>query len=200
VFVGRDPFADALVVLAAFDEEGYYKFGDALKFADPADLRQGLVFDGRVAEDFKLATGTWVNVGPLRARFIDHFAPYVQDVVLTGLDRDEVGALVFLDPVACRRLCPELAEEASLAVLAGHLAVRDAFHARLKSFAGRATGSSNRILRLLLLDEPPSIDRGEMTDKGSINQRAVLSHRASWVEELYAVPRSARLIAADDDA
>jgi feruloyl-CoA synthase len=190
---------EPLLTAAAFDEEGYYKFGDALKFADPADPRRGLVFDGRVAEDFKLATGTWVNVGPLRAAFIDHCAPFVQDVVLTGLDRDEVGALVFLDPLACRSLCPDLGPQPSLGALSAHGAVRDALRARLISFAGHATGSSNRISRLILLTEPPSIDRGEMTDKGSINQRAVLTQRAALVVELYAAPRSARLIAADDD-
>ena len=93
----------------AFDEEGFYKIGDALKFDDPADPAKGLLFDGRLAEDFKLATGTWVSVGPLRAAFIAHFAPLVRDVVLAGADRDEVTALVFPDLDACRKLAPDLA-------------------------------------------------------------------------------------------
>jgi feruloyl-CoA synthase len=179
---------------AAFDEEGYYKLGDALRFADPEDATKGLIFDGRVAEDFKLATGTWVNVGPLRAAFIDHFAPLVQDVVIAGIDRDEIAALVFPDRAACQALCSELPAAASMAELLGHPKLREAFAARLHSLARTSTGSSNRIAAMLLLDEPPSLDRGEMTDKGSINQRAVLAHRAALVEELYATPRSPRII------
>lgn len=179
---------------AAFDEEGYYKLGDALRFADPADTSKGLIFDGRVAEDFKLATGTWVNVGPLRAAFIDHFAPLVQDVVIAGIDRDEIGALVFPDRAACQALCPDMAASAPMGDLLAHAALRAAFAGRLRSFAAASTGSSNRIAAILLLDEAPSLDRGEMTDKGSINQRAVLAHRARLVEELYAVPLSPRVI------
>jgi feruloyl-CoA synthase len=181
---------------AAFDEEGYYRFGDALRFVDPGDMRKGLIFDGRVAEDFKLTTGTWVNVGPLRAAFIDHFAPFVQDVVIAGLDRDEVGALVFADVAACRALCPELAANAPLREIVVHRKLRAEFARRLAALAAAGTGSSNRIARLLILDEPPSIDRGEMTDKGSINQRAVLAHRAKLVEALYAEPPSAPVIVA----
>ena len=182
---------------AAFDEEGYYKFGDALRLFDPGDAGKGLIFDGRVAEDFKLATGTWVNVGPLRAAFIDHFAPLVQDVVIAGIGRDTIGALVFPDIAACRRLCPGLAPDAPRGVLLAEPSIRAAFAARLESFAARSTGSSNRIVALLLLEEPPSLDRGEMTDKGSINQRAVLSHRPGLAEELYAVPSPSRVIRLD---
>ena len=179
---------------AAFDEEGYYRFGDALRFVDPDDMRKGLVFDGRVAEDFKLTTGTWVNVGPLRAAFIDGFAPLVQDVVIAGLDRDEVGALVFADIAACRKLCPELAATAPLAELFAQPRLRAEFSKRLAALAASGTGSATRVVRLLILEDPPSIDRGEMTDKGSINQRAVLSHRAALVEALYADPPSPRVI------
>jgi len=180
---------------AAFDEEGYYRFGDALRFLDPEEPRKGLIFDGRIAEDFKLASGTWVNVGPLRAAFIDHFAPLIQDVVIAGLGRNEIGALVFPDAAACRQLCPDRAPDATRAALFAHPALRAAFAARLRSLAAQSTGSSNRITRLLLLEEPPSLDRGEMTDKGSINQRAVLDNRASLVEELYAEPPRPRVIA-----
>jgi len=179
---------------AAFDEEGYYRFGDALRFADSQDVRKGLVFDGRVAEDFKLATGTWVNVGPLRGAFIDHFAPLVQDVVVAGIGRNEIGALVFVDRAACQRLCPRVGANPPAAELLAQAEIRHAFQTRLETLAARASGSSNRVAALLLLDEPPSLDRGELTDKGSINQRAVLSNRASLVEELYASPGSPRVI------
>ena len=163
---------------AAFDEEGFYKLGDAFKFADERDPKQGLLFDGRIAEDFKLSTGTWVSVGPLRADFIDHFAPLVRDVVIAGADKGELTALVF--PAA------------------GAEGQREQFGARLKSFAAKSSGSSNRICRIILLDQPPSIDTGEMTDKGSINQRAVLKNRAGLVDELYAKPLSSRVISVED--
>jgi feruloyl-CoA synthase len=146
----------------AFDEEGYYRLGDSFVFADPADPGKGLLFRGRLSEDFKLSTGTWVNVGPLRARFIEHFAPFVRDVVIAGEGRNEVGALIFLSGETDW----------------------DALKARLSSLP--SSGSSNRIARAMVLDEPPSLDAGEMTDKGSINQRAVLARRAALVEELYA--------------
>jgi len=148
---------------AAFDEEGYYRLGDAFVLADPDDPQKGLLFRGRIAEDFKLATGTWVHVGPLRARFIEHFAPLVRDVVLAGEGRSELAALIFPSGNV---------ERAQLAK-------------RLRSFSEGSTGSSSRIARAIVLEEPPSLDGGEMTDKGSINQRAVLSRRAAVVEELY---------------
>jgi feruloyl-CoA synthase len=169
----------------AFDDEGYYKFGDALKFVDPADARKGLLFNGRVAEDFKLATGTWVNTGALRLAVIDSFAPYAQDAVLAGPDRDEIGVLIFPNLAACRQLSPELDAAAPAAAVLAHPKVRAEFAARLQKFAAKATGSSNRVVRILLLIDPPSIDLGEMTDKGSLNQRAVLTNRATLVEELY---------------
>ena len=158
------------VTAASYDEEGYYRLGDAFVLADEADPAAGLLFRGRISEDFKLSTGTWVHVGPLRARFIEHFAPLARDVVITGADRSELGALMF--PAG--------------KVEAGELG------RRLRSMEN--TGSSNRIARLMVLDEPPSLDAGEMTDKGSINQRAVLKRRAKLVEELYA--GSARVITA----
>src|SRR5215469_5195560 len=134
---------------AAFDEEGYYKFGDALRFADPDDVTKGLIFDGRAAEDFKLASGTWVNVGPLRAAFIDHFAPLVQDVVIAGLGRNEIGVLVFADRDACRRLFPDLPATAPSAALFAHTGLRAEFAARLQSLAAASTGSSNRVVYAL---------------------------------------------------
>jgi feruloyl-CoA synthase len=180
----------------AFDEEGYYKMGDALKFADPANFTKGLLFDGRIAEDFKLATGTWVSVGPLRATFIAHCAPLVRDVVLAGAERNEVTALVIPDLDACRRLTPELAPDVPAAKLLGDPRVRAEFTRLIAALAAAAGGTSNRILRAILLAQPPSLDIGEMTDKGSINQRAVLAHRAGLVEELYADPPSPNVIVA----
>jgi feruloyl-CoA synthase len=146
---------------AAFDEEGYYRLGDAFAFADPADPSKGLLFKGRISEDFKLATGTWVHVGVLRTRFIEHFAPMVRDVVIAGHGRDELGALVFPG---------ELFDRSKFKDLLGRLS---------------SSGSSNRIARAIILDEPPSLDAGEMTDKGSINQKAVLDRRKKRVDELY---------------
>jgi feruloyl-CoA synthase len=181
---------------AAFDEEGFYRLGDAVAWVDEREPHRGLVFDGRVAEDFKLATGTWVSVGPLRAKFITAAAPYVQDVVIAGLNRDWVGALVFPRLDECRALAPELAANAPPSEIVGHPAVRAKFQAMLEAFARDATGSSTRIARAIVLDGPPSIDASEITDKGSINQRAVLKARAVLVEELYAETPSPRTIAA----
>ncbi len=146
---------------AAFDEEGYYRLGDAFVLADEKDVSKGLLFRGRTSEDFKLSSGTWVHVGALRARFIDHFNPLVRDVVITGEGRSELGALVF--PAAGFS--------------------KDEFSGKARSFQG--TGSSNTIRRFLVLEDPPSLDAGEMTDKGSINQKAVLKNRAAVVDELY---------------
>jgi feruloyl-CoA synthase len=171
---------------AAFDEEGFYKLGDALRFVDERDPRKGFVFDGRIAEDFKLSTGTWVSVGPLRARFLRHFAPYVQDVVIAGHDRDCIAVLIFPDIDACRRIAPGSVAGAPAADLLASTAVRMVFEELLKGFARAGTGSSNRVARAILLDTPPSIDAHEITDKGSLNQGAVLRHRAALVEELYA--------------
>lgn len=179
----------------AFDEEGFYRMGDAVRFVDNDDPQKGLVFDGRIAEDFKLSTGTWVSVGPLRGAFIAHFAPYVQDVVIAGRDRSAPTALVLADAEACRALHPDLADETSLKKLLSHHAVRALFGKRLVSLAKNATGSSNRIMAAILLDEPLSIDASEVTDKGSINQRALLESRAALVDELYAVPSSSRVVA-----
>jgi len=178
----------------AFDEEGFYKIGDALKFVDANDPAKGLLFDGRIAEDFKLSTGTWVSVGPLRGRFIDHFAPYVRDVVLAGPDRDDISALVFPDIAACRKLAGAAADASDQSVL-DDASVRAQFAERLASLAKTSPGSSTRVVRLVLMAEPPSMDKGEATDKGSINQRAVLKNRAALVEALYAAPLPAAAIA-----
>ena len=180
----------------AFDEEGFYKIGDALKFADPADPAKGLLFDGRLAEDFKLATGTWVSVGPLRAAFIAHCAPLARDVVFAGADRDEIAALIFPDLDACRKLAPDLAVDAPAATVLADARVVTAFARLLKALAEPGRGTSARVRRAILLAEPPSLDIGETTDKGSINQRAVLARRAALVEDLYADPPPANVIVA----
>ena len=169
---------------AAFDEEGFYKYGDAAKPAAADDFSAGLDFDGRIAEDFKLASGTWVSVGPLRARFISACAPLVRDVVIAGINRDEITALVILDLDGCRLINPAL-PATDVGACARDARVRDAFRQRFSAFQATSTGSSTRVVRALLIDGPLSIDRGEVTDKGSINQRAVLEHRKTLVEALY---------------
>ena len=182
----------------AFDADGFYKLGDALRFDDPARPEKGLLFQGRIAEDFKLATGTWVNVGPLRVALIAYFAPFVKDVVIAGADRGYPAALIFPDLDICRRFAPELPANASAADIVAHEGVRREFRDLLDSFAKSATGSSNRVPRAMLMATPPSLDAGEATDKGSINQRMVLKHRAALVDELYAETPSARVIAIDE--
>jgi feruloyl-CoA synthase len=178
---------------AAFDEEGFYKFGDALKPVASDDFHAGFDFDGRIAEDFKLASGTWVSVGPLRARFIAACAPMVRDVVIAGINRDEVSALVILDLDGCRLINPTLPAD-DLAAMAADPLIRQAFSERLTKFLATATGSSTRITRAILIDTLLSIDRGEITDKGSINQRAVLDHRAALIDELYSSTPAAHVI------
>ena len=178
----------------AFDEEGFYKIGDALKFVEPNNPGKGLLFDGRLAEDFKLSSGTWTSVGPLRARFIDHFHPFVRDVVFAGADRDEIVALVFPDIEACRKLAGLAAEAAPPAILDSP-GVRSQFSDLLNGLAALSPGSSIRVERAILMAEPPSMDKGEMTDKGSINQRAVLKNRSALVDELYTTPLSTRIVA-----
>jgi feruloyl-CoA synthase len=176
----------------AFDEEGFYRIGDAVAFEDPNDPNKGLLFDGRIAEDFKLSTGTWVSTGRLRARMIDFFSPYVKDVVLTGPNRIDLGALIFPDVEACRTLSGGVVGDAA-AVLT-HPKVVAEFKSRLQAFAKESTGASTRVARIMLMVEPPSMDVGEATDKGSINQRNVLRHRALLVEELYTLTPTSRVI------
>jgi feruloyl-CoA synthase len=165
---------DEKQTLAAYDDEGFYKFGDALKFVDSGDLEKGFRFDGRISEDFKLATGTWVHVGALRARIVAALAPYARDAVVAGHDQDYVSVLVVPDPAACVGMDSE-------ALLA-------AIQPMLVELAASSTGSSTRVARAGLLEGPLSLDAGEITDKGSLNQRAVLKARAHLVADLYAEP------------
>ena len=167
----------------AFDDEGFFCTGDAVKWIDETDVHLGLKFDGRIAEDFKLATGTFVSVGPLRGKIIAAGAPYVQDVVLTGINLKEVGAMVFPTPAV--RALSGLAADAPLADVLSSAPVLAHFQNLINELAKTATGSANRIARMCLLSEPPTIDKGEITDKGSINQRSVLTHRADTVAALH---------------
>jgi feruloyl-CoA synthase len=166
-----------------FDDEGFFCTGDAVLWIDENDVHQGLKFDGRIAEDFKLATGTFVSVGPLRSRIIAAGAPYVQDAVITGLNLNEVGALVFPTP-AVRKLAG-LPGDAPLKQVLESAPVQAHFQNIVNALAGDSTGSASRVARLHLMHEPPSIDQGEVTDKGSINQRAVLKHRDALVNALH---------------
>jgi feruloyl-CoA synthase len=168
----------------SFDEEGFYCSGDALKLIDAAHPERGFAFDGRIAEDFKLSTGTFVSVGPLRARIVAAGDPLVLDVVIAGIDRDEVGILVFPRLDACRARAG-LGAEASAAQVLAAPAVRDFFQHLVDDQWAAGTGSATRVARAMVLAEPPNIDRGEITDKGSINQRAVLTQRDAQVEQLY---------------
>ncbi|NML46274.1 feruloyl-CoA synthase [Ramlibacter sp. G-1-2-2] len=167
----------------AFDDEGYFCTGDAVLWIDDADIHKGLKFDGRIAEDFKLATGTFVSVGPLRAKIIAAGAPHVQDAVVTGLNRNEVGALLYPTP-ALRELAG-LPAGAAMKDVVESAKVQAHFQQVVNTLAKQATGSANRVARLHLLHEPASIDKGEVTDKGSINQRAVLKHRDALVQAFH---------------
>lgn len=169
-------------------EDGWLKTGDAARFADPDDPAKGIVFDGRVAENFKLTTGTWVNVGMLRVAVLAAASPLLDDAVVTGHDRDEIGILGFANLTACRALCPDLPADAAPDQVVAHPAVREALAAGLARHNARSEGSSTAVCRAMLMTEPPSIDASEITDKGYINQRAVLQRRADLVVRLHTEP------------
>ncbi|MFK5980252.1 MAG: feruloyl-CoA synthase [Rhizobiaceae bacterium] len=168
----------------AFDEDGFYCFGDALRYAVPGDASKGFFFDGRIAENFKLNTGTWVSVGPLRAKLIDDLGGLMRDCVITGENQMVLGSLLVPSMPALRAIVPD---EASMddAGIISHPIVRGAIAGRLAEHAKNATGSANRVMRVMVLVEPLSLDKGEVTDKGSVNQRAVLKHRADLATAVY---------------
>lgn len=168
---------------AAFDEEGYYRMGDAVRLLED-DPTRGLVFDGRIAEDFKLSNGTWVSVGPLRAELIAALSPIAQDVVIAGLDRDYVAALIVPDLKACARLLQE--DGIGYSELTAHAQIMAWIRSRLQQHAELNLAATRCIRRAALLPSSPCLDQGEVTDKGSINQRAVLRCRAELVAALYA--------------
>jgi feruloyl-CoA synthase len=170
---------------AAFDEEGFYKLGDALRFVDERHPELGFMFDGRLVEDFKLSSGTWVSVGPLRSRLLAHLAPYATDVVIAGHDRSHVAILILPDLASCRSACGPDRRDAPPSRLLASDAIRSLFKERLRELTRTSTGSSTHVVSAILLDDPPSIDAHEVTDKGSLNQRAILENRRTLVEELF---------------
>ncbi len=177
----RNPEATA----SAFDDEGFYSTGDALKFVNPDDPNAGLVFDGRIAEDFKLDTGTWVSVGTLRAKFIEAGQGLFTDAVITGHDRAFIGAIVFADLNHCRRIGG--LSGLTLSDVIAHPAVLDALDMALTTLAKANTGgSASHLKKAVFANFTPSMDRGELTDKGSINQRAVLTNHPEFIETIYA--------------
>ncbi|MPZ58138.1 MAG: AMP-binding protein [Rhizobiales bacterium] len=177
---------------AAFDEEGFYRPGDAVRFANPADPAAGVVFDGRISEDFKLTTGTWVHVGALRVATLGAASPALQDAVVTGENRPFGGLLVWLNAAGCRTIvgagAPPAPEE-----IARHPVVREHLRRALAVW-NKGRSSSHRIERVIVLDGMPSIDANEITDKGYINQRLVLERRSAEVERLYAETPDAGVI------
>jgi feruloyl-CoA synthase len=177
---------------AAFDEDGFYRTGDAGRLADPADPGTGLLFDGRIAEDFKLSSGTWVHTGKLRMAVLAAASPLLQDAVVAGADRDQVGLLVWLNLPEAGRLADPSTDDA--AALARAPTVLDAIRTRLAGYNAGQPGSSARIGRVLVMTEPPSIDAGEITDKGYVNQRATLERRQALVERLFAEPLDADVL------
>ena len=170
----------------AFDADGFYKIGDAGIFADPADPSRGISFAGRIAEDYKLTTGTWVHVGKTRLEAVTTAAPLLQDALVTGHDRAYVGILAWPNIAACRELCGD--SEAALTVeeLVRRKEVVDHVHRAMAIYNETHIGSATRVRRVMLMTEPPSIDANEITDKGYINQRASLDRRENLVERLYA--------------
>jgi feruloyl-CoA synthase len=170
---------------AAFDEEGYYRLGDAVRLLDAADPRRGLIFDGRLTEDFKLASGTWVSVGPLRTQLLTALAPLAQDVVIAGPDRDFIAVLIVPDLRACAATLGRTHEDIDPVQIVNEPGLRQRCIALLRSHAESHPGNSARVGRAVLLAAPLSFDHGEITDKGSVNQRAVLQRRAALIADLY---------------
>jgi feruloyl-CoA synthase len=167
---------------AAFDDEGFYRIGDAVRFADPDNPAAGVLFDGRIAEDFKLLTGTWVNVTSVRSAIISAASPLVTDAVIAGHDRDFVSALVWIDAAAAARYLSLTGEPADVFV---SQAVHDHLRTSIAAYNREAGGSSMQVLRVIVLTSPPMIDANEITDKGYVNQRSVLDNRSHLVERLY---------------
>src|SRR5262245_18807771 len=181
----REPQLSAV----AFDDEGYYRMGDAVRLLDQNHPTAGLAFDGRIAEDFKLASGTWVSVGPLRAELIATLSPIAQDVVIAGLDRDYAAALIVPDLKACARLLRK--DDVGYSAAVAHEQIMSWIRTRLQEHARRNVAVTRCIRRAMLLPSAPALDEGEITDKGSINQHAVLRCRSELVAALYAnVPRA----------
>ncbi|SCX72574.1 AMP-binding protein [Variovorax sp. EL159] len=189
---------DAQASAAAFDEEGYYRTGDAVQWAQSDFPGAGLRFDGRLGEDFKLDSGTWVHVGSVRARLLAALGSFARDVVVTGENRRFVGALIFIDEAACRTLVPDMAH-LGYVELASHAAVRTVLRIALERANTGRRASSKHIKRALVLPSAPSRDLGEVADKGYINQRAVISNRRESISALYAEVAPADVVCAPID-
>lgn len=191
-YLGRED-----LTAAAFDEDGFYRIGDAGRLADPDEPARGLVFDGRVAEDFKLSSGTWVRTGALRVKALAAASPALQDALVTGHDRDWIGLLAWPNLVACAKLCGDVGAPRSAAeVIADPEVIRHVREGLARLNAG-SSGSSTRVRRILLMTEPPDIDANEITDKGYINQQAALARRSGLVSRLYADPPDPGVILID---
>jgi feruloyl-CoA synthase len=171
---------------AAFDDEGYFCLGDAVTLVDPAAPERGLRFDGRIAENFKLASGTWVHAGALRSAAVAAFSPLALDVVIAGSGREIVAALVFPDLAACRALDAALPVDADAGRVLASRVVRADFQRRLDVLAAAGTGSAGRVVRCVVESEPATLDSGEMTPKFALSAAAVLRRRAASVAELFA--------------
>ena len=176
---------------AAFDDEGFYKPGDAMRLIDAADPGKGIAFDGRLTEDFKLTTGTWVHVGAVRLGTLAAASPALQDAVIAGENRAFLGMLAWLNAAACHKL---IGSQAPLGELACHPAVREHVARALAQWNAAHQGSSERVVRVILLPDAPSIDANEITDKGYINQRLALERRKADVERLFAAEPDADVI------
>jgi feruloyl-CoA synthase len=170
---------------AAFDADGFYKIGDTGIFADAANPGKGVVFNGRVAEDFKLSTGTWVHVGGLRVGVLAAAAPVIQDALITGQDRSQIGILAWPNIQGCRDLCRDQTAERPVEELLRSREVVDHLRRSLTAYNAKQEGSSTKVRRIMLMTEPPSIDANEITDKGYINQRASLEKRKTLVDRLH---------------
>ncbi len=167
---------------AAFDEEGFYRTGDALKFSNPDDPNAGFLFDGRLTEDFKLSTGTWVHAAQLKARIIAAGAGLIQHVVLTGSDRPYIGALVFLHPVEVQKILKDPYDRMTYAT---HPLITEKINSLLDDLAGESSGSSNRIEKMIVADIELNLDKGEITDKGTINPAKIIQNHPEFVERIY---------------
>jgi feruloyl-CoA synthase len=169
----------------AFDADGYYQIGDAVRFVDPSAPQLGLMFDGRVTEDFKLSSGTWVSVGSLRLSALEKMAPLAQDAVVAGHERDEICLLVFPNMAACREMAG-LPADAPVAAVLAHPRIKQHIAAALAEGKRAGTGTSTCAVRAMLMEQPALVDAHEITDKGYLNHGAVLKNRADLVERLYA--------------
>jgi len=187
---------DAELTKAAFDDEGYFCLGDAVTLVDARHPERGLRFDGRIAENFKLASGTWVHAGALRSAAVAAFSPLALDVVIAGSGREFVAALVFPDIAACRALDAGLPADADVGRVLDSSVVREAFQRRLDALAAAGTGSAGRVVRCVIEAEPATLDSAEMTPKFAVSAAAVLRRRAGVVEELFAQAPGAHVLRA----